>query len=101
MAKSAAIISTFTAGEVTERLDGRTDLAKYKDSLKTLENGIVLPHGGIKSRGGFHFVADVKAVAAGSELGENGTFDSNITGWTDKSVGSGSSLAHALSLIHI
>jgi hypothetical protein len=61
MAKSASIISTFTAGEVTERLDGRTDLAKYKDSLKTLENGIVLPHGGIKSRGGFHYVADAKS----------------------------------------
>ncbi|MGB0785832.1 MAG: ubiquitin-activating E1 FCCH domain-containing protein [Alphaproteobacteria bacterium] len=64
MAKSAAIISTFTAGEVTERLDGRTDLAKYKDSLKTLENGIVLPHGGIKSRGGFHFVAEAKSSSA-------------------------------------
>jgi len=63
MAKSASIISTFTAGEVTERLDGRTDLAKYKDSLKTLENGIVLPHGGIKSRGGFHFVAAAKSSA--------------------------------------
>ena len=101
MAKSASIISTFTAGEVTERLDGRTDLAKYKDSLKTLENGIVLPHGGIKSRGGFHFVADVKATAAGSELVTNGTFASDITGWTDKSVGSGSSIAHATNLMNI
>lgn len=61
MAKSSSIISTFTAGEVTDRLDGRVDLAKYKDSLKTLENAIVLPHGGFKSRGGFHYVANAKS----------------------------------------
>ena len=101
MAKSASILSSFTTGEITERLDGRTDLAKYKDSLKTLENGIVLPHGGIKSRGGFHYTADVKAIAAGSELITNGTFASNITGWTNKSVGSGSSIAHATNLMNI
>ena len=101
MAKSSSILSSFTAGEITERLDGRTDLAKYKDSLKTLENGIVLPHGGVKSRGGFHFTSDVKAIAAGSELVTNGTFASNITGWTNKSVGSGSSIAHATNLMNI
>ena len=89
MAKAHAMYSTFTTGEVTERLSGRVDLAKYKDSLATLENGVVLPHGGIKRRGGLNYVADVKAVITGAELVTNGTFDSNITGWTDKKVGSG------------
>lgn len=101
MAKAHAMYSTFTTGEVTERLSGRVDLAKYKDSLATLENGVVLPHGGIKRRGGLNYVADVKAVITGAELVTNGTFDSNITGWTDKKVGSGSSIAHATNLMNI
>jgi len=89
MAKAHAMYATFTTGEITERLEGRVDLAKYKDSLKTLENGIVMPHGGIKRRGGLQYVADVKAATSGSELVTNGTFASDISGWTDKSVGSG------------
>ena len=100
MAKSSSIISTFTAGEVTDRLDGRVDLAKYKDSLRTLENAIVLPHGGFKSRGGFHYVSDVKASTSGSELVSNGTFVTDLTGWTDSSVGTGS-IAHSVNLMNI
>jgi hypothetical protein len=100
MSKSSSIISSFTTGEITERLEGQTNFAKYKDSLKTLENAIVLPHGGVKSRGGFHFVADVKATASGSELVTNGTFDSDITSWTDKSVGTGG-IAHSTNLMNI
>lgn len=101
MAKAHAMYSSFTTGEITERLEGRVDLAKYKDSCKTLENGIVMPHGGIKRRGGMNYVADVKSVITGSELVTNGTFDSNITGWTNKSVGSGSSIAHSTNLMNI
>jgi hypothetical protein len=101
MAKAHAMYSTFTTGEVTERLSGRVDLAKYKDSLATLENGIVLPHGGIKRRGGLNYVADVKAATTGSELVTNGTFTSDIASWTDKSVGSGSSIAHSTNLMNI
>ena len=55
MAKAHAMYSSFTTGEITERLEGRVDLAKYKDSCKTLENGIVMPHGGIKRRGGLNW----------------------------------------------
>ena len=101
MAKAHAMYSSFTTGEITERLEGRVDLAKYKDSCKTLENGIVMPHGGIKRRGGLNYVADVKPTTTGSELVTNGTFDSNITGWTNKSVGSGSSIAHSTNLMNI
>ena len=100
MAKAHAMYATFTTGEITERLEGRVDLAKYKDSLKTLENGIVMPHGGIKRRGGLQYVADVKAATSGSELVTNGTFASDISGWTDKSVGSGS-IAHSTNLMNI
>lgn len=100
MAKAHAMYSSFTTGEITDRLEGRVDLAKYKDSCKTLENGIVMPHGGIKRRGGLNYVADVKPTVTGSELVTNGTFDSNITGWTDKSVGTGS-IAHSTNLMNI
>jgi len=101
MAKAHAMYSSFTTGEISERLEGRVDLAKYKDSCKTLENGIVMPHGGIKRRGGLHYIADVKPVVTGSELVTNGTFTSDIASWTDKKVGSGSSIAHSTNLMNI
>ena len=101
MAKAHAMYSSFTTGEISERLEGRVDLAKYKDSCKTLENGIVMPHGGVKRRGGLHYIADVKPVVTGSELVTNGTFTSDIASWTDKKVGSGSSIAHSTNLMNI
>jgi hypothetical protein len=101
MAKAHAMYSSFTTGEISERLEGRVDLAKYKDSCKTLENGIVMPHGGIKRRGGLNYIADVKPVVTGSELVTNGTFTSDIASWTDKKVGSGSSIAHSTNLMNI
>jgi len=100
MSKSNSIYSAFTTGVITPRLEGRVDFAKYKDSLNVLENGIVLPHGGIKRRGGLNFVADVKALGDASELVTNGTFTSDISGWTDKSVGTGS-IAHNTNLMDI
>jgi len=100
MAKAHAMYSSFTTGEITPRLEGRVDLAKYKDSCRTLENTFVMPHGGAKRRGGLNYVADVKAVQTGSTLVSNGTFASDISGWTDKSVGTGS-IAHSTNLMNI
>jgi hypothetical protein len=100
MSKSNTIYSAFTTGVITPRLEGRVDFAKYKDSLKVLENAFVLPHGGAKRRGGLNFVSDVKMVAAGSELVTNGDFGSGISGWTDSSVGTGS-IAHSTNLMNI
>jgi hypothetical protein len=41
-------------------LDGRVDLKDYYNAARTLENWLVLPHGGITRRPGTRFVAAVK-----------------------------------------
>ena len=38
MARASFAISNFTAGELSPQLDGRTDLGKYFNGAKTLEN---------------------------------------------------------------
>lgn len=48
--------SNFTAGEISPRLYGRTDLAKYLAGAKQIRNGIVLQHGGVRRRDGTVFV---------------------------------------------
>jgi hypothetical protein len=101
MPKVFPIQTNFTAGEFSPRLLGRVDIAKYNNALKTMENAYVLPHGGAKRRGGMNFVAHTKVTATGSEMMPNGTFASDISGWTNKSVGSGSSIAHATNLMNI
>ena len=100
MSKSFSIYTHFNTGEISDRLKGRVDLDKYKHGCETMENFQVLPEGGARRRGGIHYVADVKPTSTGSELMPNGTFASNITGWTDKSVGTGS-IAHATNLMNI
>ena len=101
MAKVWPIQTNFTAGQLSARLHGRVDVNKYNNGLKTQKNAYSLPHGGVVRRGGFNYVAEAKGVASGSELVANCTFASNITGWTNKSVGSGSSIAHATNLMNI
>ena len=47
MARSAPALSTFTAGEISPRLEGRVTISKYKEGLSELTNMIVHPHGGV------------------------------------------------------
>lgn len=50
-------------GELSPRVDGRVDIAKYKQGLRVLENATVLPHGGMRKRSGFrHVVAQKNAT---------------------------------------
>jgi hypothetical protein len=60
MARVAVQLTNFTGGELSPRLDGRNDLAKYPTGLKTLENFVVFPHGSAARRSGTQFVAEVK-----------------------------------------
>ena len=41
MARVAAQLTNFTAGELSPRLDGSNDLSKYPAGCKTLENMVV------------------------------------------------------------
>ncbi len=54
------ILTNFTGGELSPKLKGRVDLAKYHNGCQTLENMIVLPYGGAMRRPGTYYVAEVK-----------------------------------------
>jgi hypothetical protein len=68
MARVAVQLTNFTGGELSPRLDGRSDLAKYPTGCKTLENFIVFPHGSAARRSGTQFVAEVKDSSAKTRL---------------------------------
>ena len=59
MARVAVQLTNFTGGELSPRLDGRNDLAKYASGCSTLENLVVYPHGSAARRPGTNFVAEV------------------------------------------
>ena len=56
------IITNFTSGEISPRLKGRVDITKYFNGCQTLENFIVMPHGGIDRRPGIYYVASTKTA---------------------------------------
>ena len=68
MARVAVQLTNFTGGELSPRLDGRNDLAKYSSGCKTLQNMIVYPHGSAARRPGTNFVAEVKTSSAFTRL---------------------------------
>jgi hypothetical protein len=68
MARVAAQLTNFTAGELSPRLDGRNDLAKYSAGCATVENMVIYPHGAAARRPGTQFVASVKTAAAKTRL---------------------------------
>ena len=61
MPRSTFAFTNFTAGELSPRLDGRTDLQKYFQGCKTLQNMVVHPHGGATRRPGTKFIAETKS----------------------------------------
>ena len=63
MARSAPALSSFTAGEISPRLEGRVSIEKYREGLSDLTNMIVQPHGGVQRRPGTEFLGEVKASA--------------------------------------
>lgn len=58
MSISTPAVTNFTAGEISPRLEGRTDLSKYFNGCRALENFHVHPHGGTTRRSGFRFVTE-------------------------------------------
>lgn len=68
MARSAPALSSFTAGEISPRLEGQITLEKYRQGLSTLTNMICMPHGGVTRRPGTEFLGEVKNSAAKARL---------------------------------
>lgn len=56
--------SSFTAGELSPRVQGRTDLDRYQTGLKRARNAHALIHGGIKRRAGSRFIAEAATATA-------------------------------------
>ena len=55
------ILSTnFSGGEISPRLYGRPDLAKYADSVKLARDVVVMQHGGVRGRPGTDHLGEVK-----------------------------------------
>jgi len=57
------IVNSFSSGELSPRLMGRTDSPKYSAGCETMENFMALAHGGAKRRGGTRFINEVKNSA--------------------------------------
>src|SRR5882762_6081185 len=68
MARVRVIQNAFNAGEWSPLLEGRSDLAKYHSSGKTIENAICAKFGGVSRRPGTHFVAEIKNSANKARL---------------------------------
>ena len=68
MARSAPALSSFTAGEISPRLEGRVNIEKYREGLADLTNNVVMPHGGVTRRPGSEFLGEVKSSSVKSRL---------------------------------
>jgi hypothetical protein len=68
MPRVTIVQSNFTAGEVSPKCYGRTDVARYQNGAKTLRNCLVQIHGGAMRRWGTLFVASTKDSAKRSRL---------------------------------
>ena len=60
MPRVTAIQTNFTAGELSPRLAGRVDIARYTNGAKRIENAYPLVHGGLLRSPGSRFVTPAK-----------------------------------------
>jgi len=68
MARSAPALSSFTAGEISPRLEGRINIEKYREGLSEMTNMVVMPHGGVTRRPGTEFLGEVKDSSVKTRL---------------------------------
>ena len=68
MADSSPILTNFTSGELSPRLNGRIDMDKYYNGASTISNFMVLMHGGLSKRPGTRHIAEIK-TSSGSNSG--------------------------------
>ena len=57
---STPVFSSFNAGELSPKMDARSDVEKYNQGCRSLENFINLPQGGVQRRSGFKYIAKAK-----------------------------------------
>lgn len=60
MSRASLLINIFNGGEISPKLDARSDLQKYLSSCIKMENFIPLVEGGVQCRPGLYYVAEIK-----------------------------------------
>jgi hypothetical protein len=68
MARAQHIQTNCTAGELSPRLLGRVDIARYANALATCENAYPLVHGGANRTPGTRYIAETKTSAKKSRM---------------------------------
>lgn len=63
MPKLTHIQTSFSSGELSPLMKGRTSLSQYANGCSLLQNMVVLPQGGITKRPGTQFIREVKDSA--------------------------------------
>jgi hypothetical protein len=66
MGAATPILTSFNAGELEKTLDGRTDLQKYAQGCKLLENFMPIVQGPLVRRGGSRYVSGTKTQSVRS-----------------------------------
>jgi hypothetical protein len=61
VAKFNKLQNNFKSGQLSQLLDGRTDLNEYRNGLKTMKNAFPMRQGGAQKRPGTKFIADLTA----------------------------------------
>lgn len=67
MPKLRVVQSNFTAGEISPYLHGRADFNRYQLGAYTIENFVVIPHGGLVRRSGTRFVNTKKTTVLNND----------------------------------
>ncbi|MFM9863670.1 MAG: ubiquitin-activating E1 FCCH domain-containing protein [Micropepsaceae bacterium] len=68
MTRIGTVQPSFAAGELSPRMYGRTDIAKYLSGAEAIENFIVRPEGGLMRRHGTRFAGEAKFHLKASRL---------------------------------
>lgn len=68
MPKASPLINIFNGGEISPKLDTRSDLQKYSNGCLIMENMIPLVEGGAQSRPGTYYVCSTKTSSTASRL---------------------------------
>lgn len=68
MPRVTTIQSNFTAGEISPKLYGRVDIAKYQNGAKRVRDSVPQIYGGVRRRWGTVFVREVKDSADRTRL---------------------------------
>ena len=68
MPRTTLALTSFISGELSAKMDGRTDFDKYSSGAKKMENFLVHPQGASTRRVGSQYIAEVKSSANKTRL---------------------------------